>query len=75
MRTDTIEKIAEKAGRLSAEQQDKILHFVETFEAPRRTLHEIWIEISKDMPQDAFDSIPTDASYNLNHYLYGSPKK
>ncbi len=73
--TDTVEKIAKKAGRLSPEQQDKILEFVETFEPSQRTLHDIWIEISKDMPEDIFADIPTDASYNLNHYLYGSAKK
>ena len=75
MRTETLEKIAEKAGKLSAEQQDKILQFVETFEPPRRNLHEIWLEISKDAPKELFDNMPTDASYNLNHYLYGAPKK
>lgn len=75
MRTETAKKIAEKVGKLSAEQQDKILQFVETFDPPTRTLHDIWLEVSKDMPDDAFADIPTDASYNLNHYLYGSPKK
>ncbi len=75
MRTEIIEKIAKKAGRLSTEEQGKILEFVESFEPSRRTLHDIWLEISKDMPEDAFADIPTDASYNLNHYLYGSPKK
>jgi hypothetical protein len=75
MRTETVKKIAEKAGRLSAEQQDRVLQFVETLEPPRRTLHEIWLEISKDAPNDLFENIPTDASFNLNHYLYGAPKK
>lgn len=75
MRTETVEKIATKTERLSADQQDEILQFVESFEPPQRSLHDIWLEVSKDMPNDAFDNIPTDASFHLNHYLYGSPKK
>ncbi|CAN5620854.1 hypothetical protein BH10ACI3_BH10ACI3_08240 [soil metagenome] len=75
MRTETVEKIVEKAERLSAEQQDEILQFVEKFDPPQRNLHEIWLEISKDAPKDLSDNMPTDASFNLNHYLYGAPKK
>ncbi len=75
MQTDVIEKIAEKVKVLSAEQQEKVLKFVENLEPPRRTLWEMWKEHLKDIPEEELDKIPTDASANLDHYLYGSPKK
>lgn len=75
MQTDVAEKIAEKVKVLSAEQQEKVLEFVETIEPPRRTLWEIWKEHLKDIPEKELDKIPTDASANLDHYLYSAPKK
>jgi hypothetical protein len=75
MQTDVIEKIAEKVKILSAEQQEKVLKFVENLEPPRRTLWEMWKEHLKDIPEEELDKIPTDASATLDHYLYGSPKK
>ncbi len=75
MQTNVIEKIAEKLKVLSAEQQEKVLKFVENLEPPRRTLWEIWKEHLKDIPEEELDKIPTDASVNLDHYLYGAPKK
>ncbi len=75
MQTETLEKIAEKVKVLSAEQQEQVLEFVEKLEPPRRTLWEIWKEHLKDIPEEELDKIPTDASVNLDHYLYGAPKK
>lgn len=75
MQTDVAEKIAEKVKVLSAEQQEKVLEFVEAIAPPRRTLWEIWKEHLKDIPEEELDKIPTDASVNLDHYLYGAPKK
>jgi hypothetical protein len=75
MQTETLVKITEKVKVLSAEQQEKVLEFVENLEPPRRTLWEIWKEHLKDIPEEELDKIPTDASVNLDHYLYGAPKK
>ncbi len=75
MQTETLEKISQKVKVLSAEQQEQVLEFVEKLEPPRRTLWEIRNEHLKDIPEEELDKIPTDASVNLDHYLYGAPKK
>lgn len=75
MQSDIAERISNRVKRLSAEQQEEVLDFVEKLEPPRRSLLDIWREVSKDLPQEELDKIPTDASINLDHYLYGAPKK
>ncbi len=75
MQTDVTEKITDKVKVLSDEQKEKVLEFVENLEPPRRTLWEMWQEHLEDIPEEELDKIPTDASLNLDHYLYGAPKK
>lgn len=75
MQTDITEKIAGKVKVLSAEQKEKVLEFVENLEPQKRTPWQIWQEHLKDIPEEELDKIPTDASQNLDHYLYGAPKK
>lgn len=75
MEADVVEKIAGKVKVLSAEQKEKVLEFVEKLERQKRTPWQIWQEHLKDIPAEELDKIPTDASVNLDHYLYGAPKK
>ena len=75
MQTDVAETIFQKVKLMSAEQQEKVLEFVENLEPQRKTLWEMWQKHLKDIPQEELDEIPTDASVNLDHYLYGAPKK
>ncbi len=75
MQIDVTEKIVGKIRVLSDEQKEQVLEFVENLEPPRRTLWEMWQEHLKDIPEEELDKIPTDASQNLDHYLYGAPKK
>jgi len=62
-------KLLKKVKVLSAEQQEKVVEFVENLEPLRRTLWEMWKEHLKEIPQEELDEIPTDASVNLDHYL------
>ena len=32
-------------------------------------------DLTKDIPEEEWAKIPTDLSYNHDHYLYGAPKK
>ncbi|MBW3623407.1 MAG: hypothetical protein KY468_08360 [Armatimonadetes bacterium] len=32
-------------------------------------------EIAANAPQEELDRLPTDLSYNADHYLYGTPKR
>ena len=75
MQTDVIQAIVKKVNTLSVEQQEKVLEFVENLEPQRKTLWEMWQKHLKEIPQEELDEIPTDASVNLDHYLYGAPKK
>ena len=75
MQTDVAETIYEKVKTLPAEQQEEVLDFVKNLEPQRQTLWEMWQKHLKDIPQEELDEIPTDASVNLDHYLYGAPKK
>ncbi len=75
METDLEKIIVEKVNSLTLEQQEKVLEFVKELAPPRRTLWEMWKEKLKDIPEKEWDNVPTDASINLDHYLYGAPKK
>lgn len=75
MQTDVTEKIVQKIKDLSAEQQEKVLEFVETLDVPKKTIWDKLDERLKDVPPEEFAEIPADASQNLDHYLYGTPKK
>jgi len=75
MQTDVIQAIVKKVNTLSVEQQEKVLEFVENLEPQRKTLWEMWQKHLKEIPQEELDEIPTNASVNLDHYLYGAPKK
>jgi hypothetical protein len=33
------------------------------------------IELSEEVPAEEWDKVPTDLAENLDHYLYGSPKR
>ena len=42
------------------------------------TVEPIWktvVKIGKSIPKEAWDDVPTDLASNLDHYLYGAPKK
>ena len=44
---------------------------------PSREARSIWElvrEISASVPPEEWERMPTDASINLDHYLYGGPK-
>ena len=75
MQTDVAEKIVEKVKVMSAEQQEKVLEFVETLDIPKKNIWDKLDERLKNVPPEEFAEIPADASANLDHYLYGAPKK
>ena len=69
---------------------DYILHLIAEIRRLRRALGEealrreaeaakpIWeeiVELMKDVPQEELDNLPPDGSENLDHYLYGAPKR
>jgi hypothetical protein len=41
----------------------------------RRPIWEVIVEIGEQIPDEEWAKVPTDASINYKHYLYGTPKK
>ncbi|HEV7396459.1 MAG TPA: hypothetical protein VGN86_08110 [Pyrinomonadaceae bacterium] len=80
------EKVIEKLRVLPEHQQAEVLKFVEDLAGLETKVDNghsteriaIWDkieEIMRDVPDKVLASIPTDGSINVDHYLYGSPKK
>ena len=69
----------EKLQTLSSEQQGQVLQFINGLEpptAPRRlTIWDQVKDIIEAVPSEAWDEVPTDGAANVDHYLYGAPKK
>ena len=77
-------KIIEKLRGLPKSRQAEVLKYVEELasdEADRENGHDqpaIWDKIEtimRDVPDEVLATIPTDGSINVDHYLYGAPKK
>ncbi|MBX3267196.1 MAG: hypothetical protein KF831_10855 [Acidobacteria bacterium] len=75
MQTETEKTLVERVRSLSPEQQEKVLEFVSSLHQPKKTIWEKLDERLSKVPDEEFAELPADASSNLNHYLYGSPKK
>jgi hypothetical protein len=43
--------------------------------ADRRPIWEIVEEVNTKLPKDTWENVPSDGSINLDHYLYGAPKR
>ena len=41
----------------------------------RRPVWGVVDEINAGLPADTWENVPTDGSINLDHYLYGAPKR
>ena len=75
MQTETEKTLVERVRSLSPEQQEKVLEFVSSLNQPKQTIWEKLDDRLSKVPDEEFAELPADASSNLNHYLYGSPKK
>ena len=80
--TNLEQSIIDKIHAFPPEKQKKVLDFAESLESngqpngePNQTLWEMVKDIIEEVPDDAWDEIPTDASINVDHYLYGHKKK
>ena len=44
-------------------------------ERPRRPIWERFAALTADAPREELDKVPTDGAAQLDHYLYGHPKR
>jgi hypothetical protein len=75
MQTDIAVTIYEKVKGLSPDKQEKVLEFLDALDIPKKSIWDKLDDRLKDVPQEELAQLPADASANLEHYLYGSPKK
>jgi hypothetical protein len=77
--TNLEQTIIEKVHSLPSDEQAKTLEFVENPEKEvseiSRPIWEIIKDIANEIPDEAWDELPTDGSINYKHYLYGHKKK
>jgi putative addiction module CopG family antidote len=66
------EAVAEAVRQVKRWEQEQAVHVPapEALPAWQRVL-----ENMKDVPDAVFDQIPADSSEQLDHYLYGTPKR
>ena len=69
------EEIIERGHALPPDRQEEVLRFVESLTPSRKPLLEEIREIYQDIPDAEWEKLPRDGSENLDHYLYGAPKK
>ncbi len=86
MPAEIAETIYERVKILSLESQKEVLEFLNDLQAksipetnPNESgLKKLWREIDEivaRVPEAAWDELPTDGAANVDHYLYGAPKK
>ena len=80
--TNLEQTIIEKVHAFPPEKQKKLLDYAETLEdaeisqeTEHQTIWEMVKDIIEEVPNEAWDELPTDGSINVDHYLYGHKKK
>jgi len=77
------DQLIDKVRALPPNKQQEALKLLDTLasgaSAPngtdRRPIWEVVDEINAALPADTWENVPADGSINLNHYLYGAPKR
>ena len=79
MQTGITKNLLEKVVLLSLDEQAMLLERVETLleenKIPMKTIWDKLDERLSQVPAEELDELPTDASENLEYYLYGARKK
>jgi antitoxin component of MazEF toxin-antitoxin module len=61
----------EPGGEVVAELQDGRI----VLQRPRRPIWEEILDLVKDIPPEELDKPPVDGAAQIDHYLYGAPKR
>jgi hypothetical protein len=76
-----LEVIQNKVPMLAPDQQQQVLDFVEFLAqknqtpAPKQSIWDMIDEHMARLPDEVWENMPTDGSYQHDHYLYGTPKR
>lgn len=78
------DQLIDKVRALPPDKQQEALRLIDTLasgtssqrtDVARKPIWEVVDEINAGLPADTWESVPTDGSINLDHYLYGAPKQ
>jgi len=76
------DQLINKVRSLSPDKQREALRLLDSLDTSsegkdvdRSSIWEVVDEINARLPADTWENVPTDGSINLDHYLYGAPKK
>jgi hypothetical protein len=78
------DQLINKVRALPPDKQQEALRLLDTLATSasaegtgvdRRPIWEVVEEINAGLPADTWENVPTDGSINLEHYLYGAPKR
>ncbi len=73
--------------KLGPEQKARVLEFARSLADDRadaenaatdpnaRSIEEVLAQLASEVPEREWDNLPDDLSENLDHYLYGTPKR
>jgi hypothetical protein len=76
-----LEAIQAKVPMLPPDRQQEVLDFVEFLaqknqpQPPQKTIWEKIDECMAEVPDEEWEKVPTDGSYQHDRYLYGTPKR
>lgn len=73
------EEILERLRALPVAKQEEVLRFAEGLandkQPKRMSIFEEVDQIVQRVSPEAWDEVPSDGSINVDHYLYGAPKR
>ena len=80
MSTEIAETIYKKVKHLPIKEQEDVLQIIESkfsngASENSRPIWEVITEMNSALPEEVWADIPSDASINVDHYLYDAPKK
>ena len=84
MAADIEQELIEKVRALPLEKQKKVLSYAEELRQQNGgegspvedlTIWEMVKDVILEVPAEAWEELPKDGSRNVDHYLYGAPKR
>ena len=84
MAADIEQELIEKVRTLPLEKQKKVLSYAEELRRQNGgegsrvedlTIWEMVKDVILEVPAEAWEELPKDGSRNVDHYLYGAPKR
>ena len=83
MATNLEDQLIDKVRALPPSKQEEALRLLDNLtksegngtHLARKSIWDVVEEVNAGLPADTWETVPTDGSINLDHYLYGAPKQ